>query len=485
LLNLPKLRAALLLRSAVLAGVLVALLALPASPARAVTAGADWSSYLFDLGHTGFSSTEQAITPQNASTLIPTSHIQLTDRSVISTQPLIYNNTIYFGSWDGYERAVTPAGRQLWYRPLGTTAASGCNPPSAGVTATGAIASESIRGVNTPVLYAPGGNATLYALNPSTGTTIWQNHLGPSPSTFLWGSPIVYGGSVYIGIASFGDCPLVVGRLVQLNAVTGAVQHTFTTLPSGCIGATVWGTPTLDTATQTIYFATGDDDGKCTAAEPYKTALVAVRASDLSYVGSWQVPEDQQREDGDFGTTPTLFSRVVNGKSQSLVGLVNKNGVFYAFDRSDISSGPVWTSQIGTSGDCPQCGAGPIAPAAWDGTYLYVASPQAAINGTTCTGSIQALDPATGQPVWVSCLQGGVLGAVTAVPGLVEVGAGHTFQVLAAADGRSLFSYTPTGGGVIYGAGAIAHGVLYHASGSGAIWMFAVRPPSTSGGRNP
>ncbi len=39
-----------------------------------------------------------------------------------------------------------------------------------------------------------------------------------------------------------------------------------------------------------------------------------------------------------------------------MVGVANKNGKFYAFNRSAINSGPVWKAQIANGGDCPQCG---------------------------------------------------------------------------------------------------------------------------------
>ena len=74
----------------------------------------------------------------------------------------------------------------------------------------------------------------------------------------MWSSPAVFGNSVYIGVSSFGDCPLVQGQLVQLDRTTGAVQHTFKTVPDGCIGGGVWGSPTIDAAAGTIYFTTGN-----------------------------------------------------------------------------------------------------------------------------------------------------------------------------------------------------------------------------------
>ena len=44
------------------------------------------------------------------------------------------------------------------------------------------------------------------------------------------------------------------------------------------------------------------------------------------------MPPAQQGVNSDFGSTSTLFNGVIGGQSQPLVGVINKNGVFYAFE---------------------------------------------------------------------------------------------------------------------------------------------------------
>ena len=94
--------------------------------------------------------------------------------------------------------------------------------------------------------------------------------------------------------------------MLQLNVSTGAIQHTFNTVPKGCLGATVWSSPTVDQTNSIVYVSTGNE-GTCSTSEPIADGLVALRASDLSLVGSWQVPASEQIFDGDFGATPTFF----------------------------------------------------------------------------------------------------------------------------------------------------------------------------------
>lgn len=70
------------------------------------------------------------------------------------------------------------------------------------------------------------------------------------------------------------------------------------------------------------------------------------------------------------------------------------------------------------------------------------------INGTSCQGSLRALNPATGAFLWQDCLTTGhVLGAVTAVPGLAVVGAGPDIYAFpTASQANPLFTATGYGG---------------------------------------
>jgi hypothetical protein len=49
-------------------------------------------------------------------------------KAPITVQPTVDGGAIYWGAWDGYERATTSSGTQLWRTFLGTTTASLCNP---------------------------------------------------------------------------------------------------------------------------------------------------------------------------------------------------------------------------------------------------------------------------------------------------------------------------------------------------------------------
>ena len=64
----------------------------------------------------------------------------------------------------------------------------------------------------------------MVALDVSSGKVVWQTPLGTEPGSSIWSSPAYYKGSIYVGLASFQGCPQEFGRIVRLNAATGALQ---------------------------------------------------------------------------------------------------------------------------------------------------------------------------------------------------------------------------------------------------------------------
>ena len=441
----------------------------------------DWTTYLGGNDRSGFASSESGFNP----TSVPNLGLawQTSDAGPshgVFSQPIVSNGLVYWGSFDGYERATTTSGNLVWQQNLGTDTSSGCTDPSeAGVASTATVTTDVPVGTATSVLYVGGGDAKMYALNAATGAVLWSYAVGPNSEYFVWSSPAVFGNSVYIGVASFGggtdsgsSCPEIQGQLLQLNRVTGALQNTFDVVPNGCTGGGVWSSPTVDAAAGTIYFGTGSKPppGGCTS-EPLAAAVVEVNASDLSLVGSWAVPPAQQSDDSDFGATPTLFNGVIGGQSEPLVGVINKNGIFYAFERGALPSGPVWSTQIAIGGGDPTTGQGDVASAAFDGTTLYVGGDAT----NSCSGSLNALNPSTGAFIWQHCFTDGgyVLGGVTSASGgVVAVGEGNNIAVLSAATGASLFTYAGTG--TFWGPPSIADGTLYEGDMAGNLYALTV-----------
>lgn len=456
-------RGAAVLAVLILVAAIAAILSRPAFASAPLT----WSTYQHDLAHTGFVK-ETAINPLSTETLAPQWIVRAPD--TISTQAIAANGLIYWGSWDGYEHATNPAtGEEVWRTYLGEETKEDCSPPHLGVASSATVSAMKIHGVTTQVLYVGGGDGSYYALDANTGKVIWSHFFGsPAAGYFSWSSPTLYNNNLYVGVSSIGDCPLIPGQLVKLDAKTGVVRAAFDATPPGCPGAGVWTTPTIDQARNIVYVTTGTDGGGfCGQAEPYAQSFLQLTANNLTLLGAWKPPPSQQIIDGDFGATPTLFRARIGGVTKWLVGAANKNGIYYALDRTNFSAGPLWETQpIATAPDT-------IASSAWDGKYLYVAGHQTEISGTKCEASIRAVDPRTGAFAWSDCLSGGgAEGAVVAVPGVVFEGIGSALYGVSSTTGRVLLRFQDTSFHWFYSPAMVWGGAVYIGNSDGNFYKF-------------
>jgi hypothetical protein len=224
-----------------------------------------------------------------------------------------------------------------------------------------------------------------------------------------------------------------------------------------------------------LYFGTGNvDHTSCTQPMPLEDALVELKAANLSMVAFWPLPKTQRGQDTDYGSNPTLFQATINAVSHALVGIVNKNGYYYALDRNTISAGPRWQVRLSPGGaDATKTAS--IAGGVFDGSSLYVAGSSTTIGTQQCAGSLRALDPSTGTTRWAKCLSGPVLAPVLGVPGLVVVNGGNTMSVVDSKTGKILFSYQDRlVNGNFWGAAMIWNGVLYNGSRSGTLFAFGL-----------
>ncbi len=438
------------------------------------TAAGNWITYGYNSEHENFNAAETIITPATASKLRQKwAHLM---GNGISGQPMAVNGIVYSGSWDGYAHATDVAtNKRIWSRFIGQTTDASCNPPRVGVAS-----SPIVTTVNGQLqVLVGGGDANFYALNAANGQILWHTSLGSSPSTFIWDSPAVFNGSIYIGTSSFGDCPLIQSKFYRLDATNGKIQNTFKIVPDGCVGGGIWGSPTVDESAGTVYFATGNG-GKCSQAEPYTTALVELNATDLSVVNVYQLPSSELSiNDSDFGSTPTLFTSSTN---TAMVGVANKNGRYYAFHRSNIGAGPVWKAQVaqGTL-DCPQCGGGSISPSAWDGHTLFVGGGNTKIGKSNCKGSVRALNPDNGHALWQHCMGGGpVLGSVTVAGAtqnteVIAACQGNTVIVMNASNGKTVARlHDHKHGSLLYGPATISNGDLFVGNLDGDLYAYSV-----------
>ena len=388
----------------------------------------------------------------------------------IATSVSIVGTTAYVGSWDGYEYAVnTSTGAMIWKQNLGVTVDPGCNPVNNGVTSSAAIVNG--------VLYVGGGGPYWYALDPATGNILWKVYTGDNSQAgahYNWSSPLIVGNYAYIGIASNCDNPLVQGQLLQVGisgAQQGQIVNTYNFVPNGQVGGGIWTTPTYDAATNTIFVSTGTlNDHTQTQSQ----AIVALNATNLQYVSSWQLPFEASVLDSDWGTTPTLTT---DAAGDQLLSVANKNGIVYTFKRNNLAAGPVWQKQIAIGGDCPTCGDGTIASGIFANGTLYYAGGSNVAGGHGSGGSISAFDPGTGKVLWSRQTEQPILGSPAYVNGMIGVTEGNTFEVLNASNGTLLYSYVLPA--TVYGAVSVARSQFYVGAVDGKLYAFGL-PGSTT-----
>lgn len=187
------------------------------------------------------------------------------------------------------------------------------------------------------------------------------------------------------------------------------------------------------------------------------------------------MPPSQLGPDSYFGNTPTVFTATIGGATHHLVGVANKNGVYYALDEANIAQGPVWQDTIAIAGQDPEAGQGSISPSAWDGNQLYLGGGNTTINGGFCQGEVRAVNPSTGSYIWQTCFnEGPVIGAVSAVPGVVVVGEGNVLVLMNASNGNVLSKQFDSGtsSNKYYGGPSIFNGVVYIGNEDGNCYAY-------------
>jgi len=428
---------------------------------------------------------------------------------VVRGQPSVIDGRLYIGSQSGTVYALDAAtGCAYW------TFAAGAQIRSGVVVAGGLI-------------YFGDAKANVYALNVSTGNQLWKTRADDHAramvtGTVQWDKEILYvpvaSSEEAIGGQPSYQCCTFRGSLLALDAKTGKQLWKTYVIPEaskptkknsvgtqlhGPSGAGVWSTPTIDTKSNHIYIATGDNYSD----PPTKTsdAVIALdlksgrtiwtkqlTANDVFIMGcgaanSPNCPETSG-PDHDLGQPPILVD-LANGKRALVVG--QKSGVAHALD-PDNEGAILWQTRVGIGGTLGGIQWGSAA----DARNMYVAVSDLAFKDRSRDpskgGGLFALQLATGEKIWSAspsaCPQNkpgcspGHSAAVTATPGAVFAGSldGH-IRAFSTANGQILWDFdtarefeTTNGdkakGGSIDGPGpVIANGMLFTNSGYG-MW---------------
>jgi outer membrane protein assembly factor BamB len=387
----------------------------------------DWSSYLGGASHSSYNPAATSVSVAAVANLQPVWQFHPQPELPNSTaaglttddaSPVVYRGVIYVGLEDGYFEAISEkTGQPIWSTAslpfLGVEPATTCGGGGLGVISTATVATDPQTG--DPVVYVNAPDGYLWALNAVTGATLWKAVVGiPAALTggpdnyYAWGSPTVANGKVYIGIASNCDVPLVKAGVLSFNQATGKQIAYWDSLPPGLTGASVWSSVAV-LPDGNVVATTGNAVGNNNI--PDSESINILDGTTLKLLGTWQAPQTQASGDSDFGGSPTVFTAYPNGVATTMVGACNKDGVYYALRAGDMSAGPLWTHRMGvptTGALANECDAAAI----WNGKYLIEGGgSQVTIDGTQFQGSVQALNPTTGKPIWQTGLTGWIVGS--------------------------------------------------------------------------
>jgi outer membrane protein assembly factor BamB len=402
----------------------------------------DWTTYGHDASRTGFNAGETTLSASNLAGLVQLFQADIGfGGAPTSGTPTVAQGRVLVGSsvasGPNFFSFDARKGSLLWSANLNYVA----NCELVGIGSTSATDGS--------VVVVGGADGAYYGLDFQTGAILWRDMVQDGPSVFAWSSPLLLNGKAYVGIASGCDNPSVRGELRALDAQTGALLADRFFVPPGKIGAGVWNSPTLGNAGDTIFVATGEDDGTHGTDEQ---AIVALDPTTLEIEDA--IKEGTLGQDLDFGSSPIAFH---DDAGRQLVGASHKNGTFYAFLSASLKSGPVWSRPVGTViGMLPA-----YDPSRGDGGTLFVF-------GTDPSGNpvLHACDPRDGNDRWVRTGLGQVAGNMALANGLVFVNTGSSgLQVLDEDTGATLRTLMPPGAGSAFTGVAVAQGAVYWLSG--------------------
>jgi polyvinyl alcohol dehydrogenase (cytochrome) len=226
--------------------------------------------------------------------------------------------------------------------------------------------------------------ANLYALDAATGRLLWKTDVDDFPVGRISGSPTLYNGRIYVGIASGEEasganptyeCCKFRGSVVSVDAATGKMlwktymldepkptkKNAVGTQLWGPSGAPVWSAPAIDATLNRLYVTTGNNYSDPTS--PTSDAFLALDMDSGKILWSKQMTEkdaytaacrlpdktncaDSNGPDFDFSSSPILLS-LANGRRLLLAG--QKSGIVHALD-PDKGGEVLWQTRVGRGG---------------------------------------------------------------------------------------------------------------------------------------
>ena len=467
-------------------------------------AQSDWTTYGKNTQGWRYSELDQ-INTKTVGSLTPEWMYQTGVNGKNETTPLVFGGMMYITGPNNTAWALDAlTGRQIWsYRGAQPTGLNLCCGP---VNRGFAVQGNKLFKVNL--------EGTLLAMDARSGAILWQAVLEDWRKGYTaTAAPLIVKNLVITGMAGaeFGTR----GFIDAYHIETGKRAWRFYTVPatdepggSSWIddtwkrgGGSTWITGTYDPETNLIYWGTGnpgpDMDGDVRPGDNlYTCSLVAIDADTGKLKWHFQfTPHDVH--DWDAASDPVVVDLTINGSKKKTVMMANRNGYFYALDRTNgkmlharAYTKVTWADGIDPNGRpilipghdpkeegqmvCPGMGGGhnwqATAYSPQTGLYYFTSTErcmpffktkqefvegqwyQASTvdRGATGSGRIVALDPTNGKTIWqFETLSSPTAGVLATAGGLVfsADNQGYLFA-LDAKTGKALWKFN-TGATVI------------------------------------
>ncbi|KAJ0100179.1 hypothetical protein Patl1_22148 [Pistacia atlantica] len=274
----------------------------------------------------------------------------------VTVTPAVFDNTLYFPSWNGYIYAVkADDGALVWKKHLQTL--TGFNNTGFILNVDSTVSRSTPTVAGDLLLVGIYGPAVVIALKRLNGQLVWSTRLDYNGRSFITMSGTYYKGAFYVGTSSLEEgltvelCCNFRGSLAKLDAKTGKILWQTFMLPDNFgkkgeyAGAAIWGSsPAIDPIRNHVYIATGN-----LYSAPLRTLDVPPGPS----------------PDADFGEAPLMLTMYLNRIKHDLVVAVQKSGFAWALDRNNGSL--VWSMEAGPGG----LGGGAMWGAATDEKRIY------------------------------------------------------------------------------------------------------------------
>ena len=450
-------------------------------PVASLSASPAWNGWGADIADTRFQSGKGAgLAPEAVPQLKLKWAFGFPEATSLYNQPTIVDGRVFISSDTGYVYSLD--------------AASGCVHWSflaqAGVRSAITIAPVKA-GTAKFAAYFGDVHGNVYSIDASNGELLWKAAVDPHPLSRITGAPVLYGGRVYVPVASLEEvesgsanynCCTFRGMLAALDADTGKqIWKTYTIAEAphairknalgkdvmGPSGAGVWCAPAIDPKRHAIYIETGnafsdpptetsdavmalDMDsgqvlwtvqatandvwhGSCGRGKGNGRNPASVHPSDIGLV----YPEENCPENGgpdqDF-SGGAILATMANGHDIVVAG--QKPGIVWGLD-PDKKGALVWKVSIARTGG----NAGIIFGGAADSQNAYF---------NLRSGGAVAIALADGKEKWFTAVtapaemksHAGASAAVSLIPGVMfSAGLDGVLRAFSASDGKELWNY--------------------------------------------